>query len=229
MARGGGVVPLLGGDGDPVPPFRRASTLGIICAALVEPSALRVREGDRRRPARLALGRHDARADRAGARRCSRCRACSRTAAPVDQSADAGAARYLIWHVALLAAAAIALAGGSPGSATCSSSAAWVPSSSPGPPSPPTPLGDLASNDGFSPTMRALVALIVIAQAGVAALWWRRAGGALSWGDMCVLAMMALSALDAFAYMWARSSSRAPGGRASRCAPASSRSPPSAC
>ena len=66
-----------------------------------------------------------------------------------------------------------------------------------------SPLGDLASGDGFSPTMRALVALIVIAQAGVAALWWRRAGGAVSWADMCVLAMMILSALDAFAYMWA--------------------------
>ena len=49
--------------------------------------------------------------------------------------------------------------------------------------------------------MRALVALIVVAQAGVAALWWRRAGGAVSWGDMCVIAMMLLSALDAFAYV----------------------------
>jgi EAL domain-containing protein (putative c-di-GMP-specific phosphodiesterase class I) len=45
----------------------------------------------------------------------------------------------------------------------------------------------------------------VVAQAGVAVLWWRRAGGALSWADMCVLAMMALAALDAFAYMWAPS------------------------
>jgi EAL domain-containing protein (putative c-di-GMP-specific phosphodiesterase class I) len=51
--------------------------------------------------------------------------------------------------------------------------------------------------------MRVLVALIVVAQAGVAVTWWRRAGGAPSWGDMCVLALMALSTLDAFAYVWA--------------------------
>ena len=52
--------------------------------------------------------------------------------------------------------------------------------------------------------MRALVALIVIAQAAVVVLWWRRTGGAPSWGDMCVLALMVLSALDAFAYIVAR-------------------------
>jgi hypothetical protein len=45
--------------------------------------------------------------------------------------------------------------------------------------------------------------VIVAAQAGVAALWWRRAGGAVSWGDMCALAMLILSALDAFAYVLA--------------------------
>jgi EAL domain-containing protein (putative c-di-GMP-specific phosphodiesterase class I) len=49
--------------------------------------------------------------------------------------------------------------------------------------------------------MRVLVAVIVAAQAGAAALWWRRAGGAVSWADMCVIAMLALSALDAFAYV----------------------------
>ena len=47
------------------------------------------------------------------------------------------------------------------------------------------------------------MAVIVAAQAGVAVLWWRRAGGAVSWADMCVTAMMALSALDAFAYVLA--------------------------
>ncbi len=49
---------------DRVPPSRRASPLGIICAALVSHLLLRVGEGDRRRPAGLDLGRHDARADR---------------------------------------------------------------------------------------------------------------------------------------------------------------------
>ena len=120
---------------------------------------------------------------------------------PVDQSADASAARYLIWHLALLAAAgdrarrlgtelrSLLIFGG-----LGALLLAWAAVAS-------APFGDLASDDGFSPTMRALVALIVIAQAGVAVLWWRRAGGAMSWGDMCVLALMGLSALDAFAYM----------------------------
>ena len=77
--------------------------------------------------------------------------------------------------------------------------------------------------------MRALVGLIVIAQAGVAALWWRRAGGAESWADLCVLAMMILAGStrsrscgrpSLFAGSWWASLA---------LAPASSRSPRSAC
>lgn len=120
---------------------------------------------------------------------------------PVEQSEDAGAARYLIWHLALIAAAAIALAGVEPKLRTLlifgglgALLLAWAAVAS-------APFGDLASNEGYSPAMRALVALIVAAQAGVAVLWWRRAGGAVSWGDMCVLALMGLSALDAFAFL----------------------------
>jgi EAL domain-containing protein (putative c-di-GMP-specific phosphodiesterase class I) len=120
---------------------------------------------------------------------------------PVTMSEDASAARYLLWHVALLAAAAFALAGLEPKlrsqlifGGLGALLLAWAAVVS-------TPLGDLASSEGFSPTMRALVAVIVAAQAGVAVLWWRRAGGAVSWGDMCVLALLALSALDAFAYV----------------------------
>ena len=78
--------------------------------------------------------------------------------APVDQSADAGAARYLLWHLALLAAAAFALAGWEPKLRSLlifgglgALLLAWAAVAS-------TPFGDLASNDGFSPTMRALVA-----------------------------------------------------------------------
>jgi EAL domain-containing protein (putative c-di-GMP-specific phosphodiesterase class I) len=120
---------------------------------------------------------------------------------PVTDGADAGAARYALWHLALLAAAGLALSGREPqlrsllifgglGALLLAWAAVvW------------TPFGDLASDGGFSPTMRVLTAAIVAAQAGVAALWWRRAGGAVSWGDMCVIAMMALSALDAFAYV----------------------------
>ena len=93
-----------------------------------------------------------------------------------------------------------------------------------------SPFGDLASNDGFSPTMRALVALIVLAQAGVAAVWWRRAGGAMSWADMCVLALMVARPRSTRSPTCRlRAVRRRLVGVASRCAPASSRSPPSAC
>ena len=43
----------------------------------------------------------------------------------------------------------------------------------------------------------------MLVSGGVAFVWYRRAEGAISWGDMCVLALLSLSALDAFAYMWA--------------------------
>jgi EAL domain-containing protein (putative c-di-GMP-specific phosphodiesterase class I) len=123
--------------------------------------------------------------------------------APVSQNPDAGAARYVLWHVALVVAAGLALSGFEPrprsllifgglGALLLAWAAVVL-----------TPLGDLASGDGFSPAMRVLTAVIVAAQAGVAVLWWRRAGGAVTWGDMCVLAMMVLSALDAFAYVLA--------------------------
>src|SRR3954469_16469972 len=122
---------------------------------------------------------------------------------PVSQSADSAAARYVIWHVALFSAVGLALAGVRPAPRSLlifgglgALLLAWAAVA-------PSPLGHLTSGDGFSPTMRAIVALIVVAQAGVAVLWWRRAGGVGSWGDMCVLALMGLSAADAFAYVWA--------------------------
>jgi EAL domain-containing protein (putative c-di-GMP-specific phosphodiesterase class I) len=122
---------------------------------------------------------------------------------PVEQSADAGAARYLIWHAALVVAPALALAGlaatprnllifGGLGALLL----AWAAVAS-------SPFGELASAGGFSTTMRVVVALVAIAQAGVAVLWWRRAAGMVSWSDMCVLALLGLSALDAVAYGFA--------------------------
>lgn len=122
---------------------------------------------------------------------------------PVDSSADSAAARYLVWHVFLIAGAALAMSSVKATARNLSIFGglgalllAWAAVAS-------SPFGDLADGDGFSPTMRVLVGLIVLAQAGVAVLWWRRAGGALTWGDMCVLVLMGLSALDAFFYMWA--------------------------
>jgi EAL domain-containing protein (putative c-di-GMP-specific phosphodiesterase class I) len=122
---------------------------------------------------------------------------------PVRQTDDANAARYLIWHVLLAGSGIIALAGIAPTlrnllifgglGALLLTWAAVAPS----------PLGDLASSDGFSPIMRAAVGGIVLVSGAVAFVWYRRAEGAISWGDMCVLALLSLSALDAFAYMWA--------------------------
>ena len=43
----------------------------------------------------------------------------------------------------------------------------------------------------------------MIAHAGVAAVWWRRAGGAVSGATCACSRCSCLSALDAFAYMWA--------------------------
>ena len=60
--------------------------------------------------------------------------------------------------------------------------------------------------------MRALVGGIVLAQARVAALWWRRAGGAMSWGDMCVLALLSCPRSTRSPTCGPRSCSRAPGG-----------------
>ncbi len=120
---------------------------------------------------------------------------------PVDQSPDSSAARYLVWHAALIAACAIALAGWAPRLRSLlifgglgALLLAWAAVD-------PSPFGELASENGFSSTTRALVGLIVLAQGGAAILWWRRAAGAISWAGMCVLALMSLSALDAFAYL----------------------------
>jgi EAL domain-containing protein (putative c-di-GMP-specific phosphodiesterase class I) len=123
---------------------------------------------------------------------------------PVNQSADSSAARYVIWHVALIASGVFALAGAAPTTRNLlifgglgALLLAWAAVGS-------APLGDLATaGGGLTPTLRALIALIVIAQAGVAVVWWRRTAGAVAWADMCVFSLMALSALDAFAYAFA--------------------------
>jgi EAL domain-containing protein (putative c-di-GMP-specific phosphodiesterase class I) len=121
----------------------------------------------------------------------------------IDQSPASGAARYLIWHAALVAAAVIALADREPKLRSLlifgglgALLLAWAAVAS-------SPFGQLGSADGYSSAMRALTALMVVAQVGVAVAWWRRADGAMSWADMCVLALLALSTLDAVAYLFA--------------------------
>jgi EAL domain-containing protein (putative c-di-GMP-specific phosphodiesterase class I) len=105
---------------------------------------------------------------------------------PIDQSADAGAARYAIWHAALLVAAALAVAGVAARprrliALTAAGIALLVLS--------PEPLGE-----------RTVIAVLAAGQLAVAAAWWRRAAGAPTWGEACVIALIGLSALDAASY-----------------------------
>ena len=122
----------------------------------------------------------------------------------VDQGADAAAARYLIWHAALLTAGALALAGVrarpkmlvgfTAGGVALLAYASLS----------PAPLGDLTAADGaYQPALRIVVALLAAGQLAVAAAWWRRAEGAPTWGEVCVIALTALSGLDAAAYLFA--------------------------
>ncbi len=194
-------VPLAGGDGESSAAVPACLAVAIVCAALVSHMlyASSAATGD----PRLAWISAGTTVTLIGLVTTLAALESLFPEGPVQQTEDAAAARYLIWHAALAASAVCALAGlaatprnllifGGLGALLLT----WAAVA-------PSPLGDLASGDGFSPVMRALLALIVIAQAGAAAVWWRRAGGAMSWADMCVLALMILSALDAFAFMWA--------------------------
>jgi EAL domain-containing protein (putative c-di-GMP-specific phosphodiesterase class I) len=200
MAVAAAVVPVLGGDGRSSAAVPACLAIGITCAALIShllyASAKATGDG---RLAWMSVGTTLALI--AMALSLFALPSLFPNGGPVSQSADSGSARYLLLHLALIAAAAFALAGWEPKVRSLlifgglgALLLAWAAVAS-------TPFGELASDDGFSPATRALVAVIVIAQAGVVALWWRHAGGAVSWGDMCVMAMMGLSALDAFAYL----------------------------
>jgi hypothetical protein len=90
---------------------------------------------------------------------------------PIDQAVDAVAARYLIWHVALLAAGVLAVTGfrarpremlafGAAGIALLLY-ASLV----------PAPFGDLANDDGYLAAVRTAVAVIAVGQLAVAAAW----------------------------------------------------------
>jgi EAL domain-containing protein (putative c-di-GMP-specific phosphodiesterase class I) len=120
---------------------------------------------------------------------------------PISQNEDSLAATYVIWHAALLAAGAIAVtairtrprelfAFGAAGIALV----LWTSLSD-------APLGNLASADGYHGATRVIVALIALGQLAVAFAWWRRSGGAPTWGEMCVIALILLSGLDTVAYL----------------------------
>ncbi len=117
---------------------------------------------------------------------------------------DSSAARYVIWHLALLIAGLVAVAGvrtrprelvafGAGGIALL----VWASLAD-------APLGDLAAADGtYHASVRTVVGLIALAQVIVAFAWWKRAEGAPTWGEMCVICLMGLSGLDALAYLFA--------------------------
>jgi len=123
---------------------------------------------------------------------------------PVEQGPDSAAARFLIWHVALLAAGTLALANvrarpreliafGAAGIALV----AYASLSD-------APFGDLAAADGsYNASVRILVGGVAVGQLAVALAWWRRAEGAPTWAEICVIALMGLSGLDALSYLFA--------------------------
>jgi EAL domain-containing protein (putative c-di-GMP-specific phosphodiesterase class I) len=115
----------------------------------------------------------------------------------IAQDPDAGAARYLVWHAALVAAGALALVAAARPRALLAFAGAGLAllalTALTGP-------LDLSGPDGYTPLLRTLVAALVLAQAAVGAGWWRRARGALSWVELCVLCGMGLAALDTLAY-----------------------------
>jgi amino acid transporter len=160
-----GFVPLAGGDGESSAAVPACLTLAIVCAALVGHMLYASAQAtDDPRMAWLSAGTTVA----------FIALICSLLAlpslfphgGPVNQSANSAAARYLIWHAALLASALLALSGRKPTLKALfifgglgALLLAWAAVA-------PSPLGHLASGTGYSPVMRALTALIVVAQGG---------------------------------------------------------------
>jgi EAL domain-containing protein (putative c-di-GMP-specific phosphodiesterase class I) len=121
---------------------------------------------------------------------------------PLTHGADAMTARYLVWHAGLLCAALLALAGVAPRrKAIATYGVAWgallvwtcVSSA---------PFGGLGGGPhGFGSALQIVFGAMAVAQAAVAALWWRRTQGAPNWGEQCVIAALLLSACDLVAQL----------------------------
>jgi EAL domain-containing protein (putative c-di-GMP-specific phosphodiesterase class I) len=119
---------------------------------------------------------------------------------PFSQSGDAAATRYLILHLALVVAGAFAIAGVSPRPRSLLLFGglgflllAWAAVDS-------SPVGGVPTADGIGLGARTAIVLLILTQLAVAVLWWRRAGGAPSWVELCVLCLMGLGVLDMVAY-----------------------------
>jgi EAL domain-containing protein (putative c-di-GMP-specific phosphodiesterase class I) len=119
----------------------------------------------------------------------------------ISHAEDSQAATYLVWHAALLAAGVLALRAARTGPrelvAFGAGSIALLLYTS----ISDAPFGNLADADGYQGITRTIVALVAVGQLGVAGTWWRRTGGAPTWGEMCVIALMLLSGLDMVAYL----------------------------
>jgi EAL domain-containing protein (putative c-di-GMP-specific phosphodiesterase class I) len=116
---------------------------------------------------------------------------------PVNRNPDAGAARYVIWHAALAAAAIVAVRRAAPSRermivffAISFALLAWACIAD-------APFGDLVTSNGtYHASLKVVVGVLVIAQAVTAAAWWKVEDGRPAWGALCMIALLALSAAD---------------------------------
>jgi EAL domain-containing protein (putative c-di-GMP-specific phosphodiesterase class I) len=123
---------------------------------------------------------------------------------PVNRSLDAGAARYVLWHAALAAAAIFAVRRVAPTRgrviaffAISFVLLAWACIAD-------TPFGDLVSSNGtYHAALKVVVGVLVLVQALTAAAWWKDEGRRPHWGALCMLALLALSAADNFFFLLA--------------------------
>jgi len=116
----------------------------------------------------------------------------------VIQDGDAGVARYIVWHLALAGAGLFALSAvphrrsilafGGVFSALLVLTAVA------------SPYDGFIDIGGYTAVTRTALGAIVLGQVTVAVVWWQRANRAPSWVELCVLSLLALSALDAFSY-----------------------------
>ncbi|MEA2311985.1 MAG: hypothetical protein QOE28_1953, partial [Solirubrobacteraceae bacterium] len=123
---------------------------------------------------------------------------------PATQGADAMSARYVIWHGALASAGVLALlrvparrgrvlAFLVPWTLLLVYSCAAT-----------APFGHIASGEtGYSAAVKIAVTVLALTLAGVATTWWRSEARTPTWGAVCVVAALGLSAADCVAYLLA--------------------------
>jgi len=116
----------------------------------------------------------------------------------VTQDGDAGVARYVLWHAALVGASGLALVAAprlrwlAAFGGACLALLVLTAATS--------PFEGFIDTGGYTAITRVCLGAIVLGQVAALVVWWRRANGGPSWVELCVLSLMALSALDALAY-----------------------------